>query len=103
MKVWSKGLGKQALNADWFKTDVKLEGKTLLAKGIVRDKGIIWDCQFTFTEEDIPGILRMMMSGPVLSLLARNIMVIFPSTYKRIIKREAGKEKSKKRPAVVSK
>jgi len=88
---------------DWFKTDVVRDGNVLLAKGIVRDKGIIWDCQLTFTKEDIPGIVRMLLSGPVLSLLARNIMVIFPSTYKRIIKREAGKEKSKKRPAGVSK
>ena len=103
MKVWSKGLGKQALNTDWFKTDVEREGNVLLAKGIVRDKGIIWDCQFTFTKEDIPGILRMLLSGPVVSLFAKNIMDVFPSTYNRIIKREAGKEKSKKRPAVVSK
>ena len=103
MRVWSKGLGKQALNTDWFKTDVERDGTVLIAKGIVRDKGIIWDCQFTFTKEDIPGILHMLLSGPVLSLFASNIMDVFSSTYKRIIKRQAGKVKSKKSPAGVSK
>ena len=95
MRVWSRGLGKQALNTNWFKTDVELDGKTLLAKGIVREKGIIWDCQFTFTRDDLPGILYMLLSGPVLKLMGRNIIAIFPSTYGRIIRREAKKEKNK--------
>ena len=57
MRVWSKGLGKQALFVNWFKTDLSLEGDKLIAKGIVRDKGIIWDCQLTFEKKDIPGLL----------------------------------------------
>jgi hypothetical protein len=95
MKVWSRGLGKQALSTNWFKTDVKLDGKTLIAEGIVRDKGIIWDCKFTFTEDDLPGILHMLLSGPLMKLMGRNIIAIFPSTYNRIIRRQAGKGKGK--------
>ena len=98
MKVWSRGLGKQALFADWFKTDLELEGATLKAKGIVRDKGIIWDCQFTFTKEDVPGLLRMLLSPPVLRLFAKNLRFVFTFGFDRFIMRRAGKEKAKEKP-----
>jgi len=98
MKVWSRGLGKQALFADWFKTDLELEGKTLKAKGIVRDKGIIWDCQFTFTKDDIPGLLHMLLSSPLLRLYSRNLKYVLTFGYDRFIMRRAGKEKPKEKP-----
>jgi len=97
MKVWSRGLGKQALFADWFKTDLELEGGTLKAKGIVRDKGIIWDCQFTFTKEDIPGLLHMLLSSSVLRLFGRNPKFVLTFCYDRFIMRRAGKEKPRKK------
>jgi len=98
MKVWSRGLGKQALFADWFKTDLELDGGTLKAKGIVRDKGIIWDCQFTFTKEDLPGLLYMLLSSPVLRLFGRNPKLVFTFGYDRFIMRRAGKEKPRGKP-----
>jgi hypothetical protein len=98
LRVWSRGLGKQALFADWFKTDLELDGTTLKAKGIVRDKGIIWDCQFTFTKDDIPGLLHMLLSRSVGGLFLRNIKLVFTFGYDRFIMRRAGKEKSKSRP-----
>lgn len=93
MKVWSRGLGKQALFADWFKTDLSVEGSSLIAKGIVRDKGIIWDCQFTFTKGDIPGLLHMLLSFPVFRLFVRNINYVLTFSFERFILRRAGKEK----------
>ena len=93
MKVWSRGLGKQSLYADWFKSDIKLEGKTLVAEGIVRDKGIIWDCKFFFSKEDIPGLLRMLLSGPVIKHFFKNWKYIGSFFKQRYIKRTAGKEK----------
>jgi hypothetical protein len=98
MKVWSRGLGKQALFADWFKTDLELDGGILKAKGIVRDKGIIWDCQFTFTKEDLPGLLYMLLSSSVLRLFGRNPKLVFTFGYDRFIMRRAGKEKPKGKP-----
>jgi hypothetical protein len=93
MKVWSRGLGKQSLYTDWFKTDIKMDGKTLVVEGIVRDKGIIWDCKFFFVKEDIPGLLRFLLSGPVFKHFLKNWKYI-PSFFKqRYIKRAAGKEK----------
>ena len=93
MKVWSKGLGKQSLYADWFKSDIKMEGKTLVAEGIVRDKGIIWDCKFFFTKDDIPGLIRMLFSGPVIRHFFTNWKYVGSFFKQRYIKRTHGKEK----------
>jgi hypothetical protein len=96
MRVWSRGLGKQSLYADWFKSDLKVEGRTLVAEGIVRDKGIIWDCKFFFEKEDVPGLLHMLFSGPVVKHFLKNFKYVLSFFYQRIIKRSAGKEKPKK-------
>jgi hypothetical protein len=93
MKVWSKGLGKQSLYADWFKSDIKMEGKILVAEGIVRDKGIIWDCKFYFTKDDIPGLIRMLFSGPVIRHFFTNWKYVGSFFKQRFIKRTHGKEK----------
>lgn len=99
MKVWSKGLGKQSLYADWFKSDIKMEGKILVAEGIVRDKGIIWDCKFFFTKDDIPGLIRMLFSGPVIRHFFTNWKYVGSFFKQRYIKRTHGKEKlSDKKP-----
>jgi hypothetical protein len=93
MKVWSRGLGKQALNADWYKTDLSTDGNSLVAKGIVRDKGIIWDCQFTFTKDDLPGLLYMIFSYSLLRHFLSNIKYVLTFGYMRLIKRGACKER----------
>lgn len=95
MRVWSRGLGKQALFTDWFKSDLEPDGRSLKVKGIVRNGGIIWDCQFTFTKDDIPGLLHMLLSFPVMSQFGKNIKYILSFGYQRFIKRTAGKEKPK--------
>jgi len=98
MKVWSRGLGKQALNSNWYQTDLVVEGNSLLAKGIVRDKGIIWDCQFAFTKEDLPGLLYMILSVPVLLHFITNVKYVLTFPYVRFIKGGACKEKPKEKP-----
>lgn len=92
MKVWSRGLGKQALSTDWYKTDLSVDGSSLLAKGIVRDKGIIWDCQFTFTKEDLPGLLYMLLHSTMARHSFFNIKYILTFPFVRLIKRGAHKE-----------
>ena len=98
MKVWSRGLGKQALNSNWYQTDLVVEGNSLLAKGIVRDKGIIWDCQFTFTKEDLPGLLYMILSVPVLLHFITHVKYVLTFPYVRFIKGGARKERPKGKP-----
>ena len=99
MKVWSRGLGKQALFADWFKSDVKVEGRTLVAEGIVRDKGIIWDCKFFFEKDDIPGLLHMLLSGPVFRHFLKNSRFVLSFFYQRLVKRSAGKDRPRNEAA----
>ncbi|MEA1958795.1 MAG: hypothetical protein U9N44_03855 [Chloroflexota bacterium] len=99
MKVWSRGLGKQSLYADWFKSDIKVEGSTLIADGIVRDKGIIWDCRFYFEKDDVPGLLYMLFSGPVVRHFLKNFKFVLSFFLQRYIKRTAGKEKVGKKAA----
>ena len=93
MKVWSRGLGKQALSTDWYKTDLSLDGSSLVAKGIVRDKGIIWDCQFTFTKEDLPGLLYMLLHSTLARHFLINIRHVLTFPLLRLVKRGAHKEK----------
>ena len=98
MKVWSRGLGKQALSANWFQTDLSVEGNNLVAKGIVRDKGIIWDCQFTFSREDIPGLLYMILSIPLIIHIIKNVRYVLMFPIDRLIKGGAHKERPKDKP-----
>ena len=75
-----------------------MEEGNLIAKGIVRDKGIIWDCQFTFSKSDIPGLLHMLLSGPVLLLFLKNFVHVITFGYVRFIKGGASKAKAREKP-----
>lgn len=90
VKVWSRGLGKQALNLDFAKSDVVREGNEVIIKGILRSGGIIWDTKVTFTKEDIPGLLYFVLSFPVLFHLLRNIGGFFIFIRERFILRRMG-------------
>ena len=90
MKVWSRGLGKHALNLDFTKCDVIREGNEVLIKGILRNSGIVWDCRVTFTKEDIPGLLHFAFSFAMLRHFARNIRGFFTFVYDRFIRRRMG-------------
>ena len=86
------------MNADWYKTDLAVDGRSLLAKGIVRDKGIIWDCQFTFTKDDLPGLLYMLTAPPMARHVLSNIKYVLTFGYVRLVKRGASKEKAREKP-----
>lgn len=90
VRVWSKGLGKQALNLDFTKSDVVREGNEVVIKGILRTSGIIWDSKVTFTKEDIPGLLYFVLSFPVIFHFAVNIGGFFTFIRERFIMRRMG-------------
>lgn len=94
MRVWSRGLGKQALNLDFAKCDVVREGNEVLIKGILRNGGIIWDCRVTFTKEDIRGLLHFALSFAMLRHFARNIRGFFRFVYDRFIMKRMGLKQS---------
>ncbi len=72
MRVWSKGLGKQALNLDFAKCDVTWEGNEVLIKGILRNTGTIWNARVTFTRGDLPGLMHFVFSFAMIRHLTRN-------------------------------
>jgi len=90
VRVWSRGLGKQALNLDFTKSDVVREGNEVVIKGVLRDGGIIWDSTVTFTKEDIPGLLYFVLSFPVIFHFAVNIGGFFIFIRERFILRRMG-------------
>lgn len=90
MRVWSRGLGRQALNLDFTKTDVVREGNEVIVKGILRNGGIIWDSTVTFTKEDIPGLLHFIISFAVIFHFASNIGGFFTYFRQKFITRSLG-------------
>ena len=90
MKVWSRGLGRQALFLDFTKCDVVREGNEVFIKGILRDKGIVWQCKVTFTKEDIPGLLHFILSRAVIKHFAANMKGFFIFIRERYITRRMG-------------
>lgn len=90
MKVWSKGLGKQALNIDFAKCDVTWEGNEVLVKGILRNKGTIWNARVTFTKGDLPGLMHFVFSFAMMRHLIRNITGFFSFIRDKFILRRMG-------------
>ena len=90
MRVWSRGLGKQALNLDFAKTDVVREGNEVIIKGILRNGGIIWDSTVTFTKEDIPGLLNFILSFAAIFHFVINIGGFFTYLRLKFITRSLG-------------
>ncbi|MCK4721975.1 MAG: hypothetical protein KAT75_01665 [Dehalococcoidia bacterium] len=98
MRVWSKGLGKQALNINFAKCDVTREGDAVVIRGILRNGGTIWDARVTFTKEDMPGLIYFALSFAMLRHLIRNIAGVFTFVRDRFLLRRMGlkpKESSK--------
>jgi len=98
VRVWSKGLGKQALNLDFAKCDVTWEGNEVSIKGILRNGGTIWNARVTFTKGDLPGLLHLVFSFAMMRHLIRNIAGVFTFVRDRFILRRMGlkpKETSK--------
>ena len=90
MRVWSRGLGRQALNLDFTKADVVRNGNEVIIKGILRNGGIIWDSTVTFTKEDIPGLLHFILSFAVIFHFVSNIGGFFTYIRERFITRRMG-------------
>ena len=90
MRVWSRGLGKQALSLDFAKSDVTREGNEVLIKGILRNGGVVWDCRVTFTKEDIAGLLHFALSFAMIRHFARNTTGFFTFIRDGLIMRRLG-------------
>ena len=77
MELWSRGLGKVALNLDFAEYDVHYErqsedGKVVIMSGTVHNR-ILWKARIVFFKEDMPGLLhfvfRLVFSGALVALI----------------------------------
>jgi len=94
MIAWSKGLGKRELNINFAKCDVTLGEGNVYVKGKLYPT--LWDCRVTFTPDDVPGLLNMILSRPVLVLFATNPISFFTFFVNRFILRRMGMKPSKR-------
>lgn len=90
MRVWSKGLGKQALNLDFGKCDIAWEGNEVLVKGILRNGGTIWKARVTFTKGDLPGLMHLVFSFAMVGHLIINFISFFTFVRDKFILRRMG-------------
>ena len=95
MKMWSAGLGSEetALVLDFTKANFKREGGKVLVTGIVVEP-VNWEYKLTLSKEDVPGLLRVILSIAILRLFFRNIGGVFAFIRDKFILRRMGKEPS---------
>lgn len=106
MRVWSRGLGKQALNLDFSKCDITWEGNDVVIRGTLRNTGTVWKAQVTFTKGDLPGLMHFVFSFAMVRHLLINIASFFTFVRDRFILRRMGLQPKKakeesKRPATM--
>lgn len=85
MRVWSKGLGRRALHFDMGQATLSLEREDSLpaqnvppelvrGNPVISGKTIdpvIWEFKVWMEEEDAPSLIRIALSGPMVSLILR--------------------------------
>jgi len=96
MKMWSAGLGSEetALVLDFTKASFKREGDKVIVTGIVVEP-VNWEYKLTLMKEDVPGLLWVILSIPVLRYFARNISGVWIYIREKFIRRRMGREERK--------
>ena len=76
MRFWSKGLGERELVIDLSKGNLTREEGKIFMRGVITEP-VAWNYEVTLFEEDIRGILRVMISIPALIYFLKNIAGVF--------------------------
>lgn len=95
MRVWSRGLGKQALNLDFAKCDITWEQNEVAVRGILRNGGTIWNAKVTFAKGDLPGLMHFVFSWATMCHLVVNIAGFFIFFRDKFILRRTGMKQKK--------
>jgi len=86
MKLWSKGLGRTELEMDFRCYEVvgekRSNGNGSSGEGIVGVYGTItspvnWDFRVEFGPEDVPGLIRIALTRPFLTMILKNFLLYF--------------------------
>ena len=83
MKMWSRGLGRTELSMDPGTCQIRQDPETgaVIVYGNVKEP-VNWEFKGVIYPEDIPGILRLAMSGAVLKLVLKNFWRYFAYLWK---------------------
>lgn len=74
MKVWSKGLGKTELRVDcrYYLVRPDSETETVYIIGKITDP-VDWEFRATLEPDDIPGLLKLGLTYPMVKLFLKNL------------------------------
>jgi hypothetical protein len=96
MRFWSKGLGERELVIDLSRGNLKREGDKVVMRGIIAEP-VAWNYEVTLFDEDVRGILRVMLSGQALLYFLKNIPGVL-TFFVRLVKRDYGFKPTEVKP-----
>jgi hypothetical protein len=76
MRFWSKGLGERELVIDLSRGNLTREDGKVFMRGVIAEP-VAWNYEVTLFEEDVRGILRVLVSIPALIYFLKNITGLF--------------------------
>jgi hypothetical protein len=88
MRFWSKGLGERELVIDLSRGNLTREEGKIFMRGVITEP-VAWNYEVTLFDEDIRGILRVMLSPQALIYFLKNLPGAFTFII-RLIKRDYG-------------
>lgn len=78
MKLWSKGLGSMEICMDFKRYGVVKEKDEVHIKGTITEP-VIWNFVITFTQDDIPGLIKIALDKRILWMFIKNFKLTITS------------------------
>lgn len=88
MRFWSKGLGERELVIDLSRGNMTREEGKVVMRGVIAEP-VAWNYEVTLFDEDVRGILRVMLSAQALLYFLKNIPGVL-TFFVRLVKRDYG-------------
>ncbi|MHB8263839.1 MAG: hypothetical protein ACYDGY_08865 [Acidimicrobiales bacterium] len=83
MKLWSRGLGRRELVMDFTHYAVRRSEDGGIEIFGVTEQPVSWEFRVHIGEEDIPGIVNVALSRPVIRMVATNILTAVATVWRR--------------------
>ena len=80
MRLRSRGLGSKELVMDFREYEIVYEGEELVVVGTIRDP-VNWDFTIRVCEDDLAGLIRLMLNPKTLLLVLRSLFNRKPKTH----------------------
>lgn len=80
MRLRSRGLGSKELVMDFREYEIVYEGEELVVVGTIRDP-VNWDFTIRVCEDDLAGLIRLMLNPKTLLLVLRSLLNRNPKTH----------------------